>query len=602
MLGQAWYSYEGGASGYPSSVEFYFSLCLVFVPSATVILSRRAAKFARIAFLLYMSLALLATRFMLYPTLFAYHDEIVHEWNVIAIDETHHLFAPNAILPVTPYYPGLEIATSAIEHLTGLPLHQAATVLLFMTRVVMTLGLVLIFQRITANIFISVTAAFAYVLNPQYIFFNSEFSYQTVALPLCFFCIYVFSIRNRSLGLRGALPSVAVTMAIAASHHLTSVALVVTLWIWYFHTRFKKRPEPNLAHIAMLSMFAVAIWTWIAGKEVMPYMFGIAKKNIGGITSLIAGSTGHKLFTDSAGDKASTWEEALSLASVLLICVALLPLALHVFKKRRSLSAASLTLATVAALYPIIPAGHLAAATGEAADRASGFVFIGLGLIFAYWWHSPRVERQYWAARGRLSDVSRRYRPIVRHRVPRVTWLLVLVVTVCFAGGVVDGSGPNWAYGPGIYLPSADNRSVDPIALQAADWESQHLPTGSRVFTDRVNALLAQTYAGVYPLTASGSGIQEGVLSRLLLAPRSIHDVELACNSRVQYLIADQRLSTSMPHVGIYIDNGEYLQGTRTAPPPASDLVKFDEAPGAQRIFDNGSIRIYSLEGLLCQR
>jgi hypothetical protein len=602
VLGQAWYSYQGRVTGYPSPEVFYVSLCLVFLPSASVILSRRATKMARIGFVLYMALALLATRYMLYPTMFAFHDEIIHEWNVIAINKTHHLFSSNALLPVTPYYPGLEIATSAVEQLTGLPLHAAATVVLFLLRVVMTLGLIQIFQMISGNVLISTMGAVIYVVNPQYLYFNSEFSYQTAALPLCFFCIYVFSIRSRRLGIWGLAPSAAVAASVAVSHHLTSVALVVTLWTWYLYTRIKKRPEPNLALFAILSTFAIVAWTWVASKEVIPYITGIVQKNIGGITGLLGGATGHKLFSDSAGDKAPEWEVLLSLASILLICLTMLPAGWYVFKRRRLLSAASLTLATAAALYPIVPAGHLAAATGEAADRASGFIFVGLAFILASWWHSPHVQRLYSAARERLSDASRRYRPSGQFRMPRIGWLLILALTICFAGDVVDGSGPNWAYGPGVYLVSADNRSVDQLALQAAYWEGQHLPAGSHVFSDRENAALAQTYGGVDPLTSLSNGIREGVVSLLLLSPSTIYDTQIACDSGVQFLIADQRLSTSLPHLGIYIDSGEYLLGSRTAPPPTSALVKFDGTPGAERIFDNGAIRIYNLEGLACQR
>jgi hypothetical protein len=603
VLGQAWYSYQGRVTGYPSPVEFYVSLSLVFFCPAAIVLSRRATRGARIGFLLYMALALLATRFMLYPTMFAFHDEIIHEWNVIAIDKTHHLFSPNSLLPVTPYYPGIEIATSAVEHLTGLPLHAAATVVLFLLRVVMTLGLVLIFQMISGNVLISTTAALIYTINPQYLYFNSEFSYQSAALPLCFFCVYVFSIRKRDLGLRGLAPTAVVAFAIAATHHLTAVGLILLLWTWYFYTRVKKRPTPGLAHFAVLATCAVAAWTWVARNEVIPYITEIAQKNILGITGLVGGSTGHKFFTDSSGDKALEWQILLSLASILVVTALLFPVGWHVFKNRLLLGAASLTLATAAALYPVVPAGHLSADTGETADRAAGFIFVGLALTFAAWWHSPRARQWYQAASDRLPDAGRRYKPapVARFRVPRTAWLSIVVLTVCFAGGVVDGTGPNWAYGPGVYLVSADNRSIDQLSLQAAYWEGGHIPAGSRIFSDRENAALAQTYGGLDPLTSLGNGIQVGVVSELLLAPPSIYDTEIACVNNVQYLIADQRLSATLPHLGIYIDSGEYMSDTRAAPPPPSALVKFDNVPGAERIFDNGAVRVFNLKGLACQ-
>lgn len=601
MLGQAWYSYQGRVTGFPSTKEFYASLTLVFVPSALIILSRRATKLARIGFALYLSLALIATRFMLFPMMFAYHDEVIHQFNVVEIDKTHHLFSPNYVLPVTPYYSGIEIATTAVEHLTGLPFHAAATVLLIVIRVVMTLGMIRLFQLICGSATISAMGALVYTVNPQYLFFNSEYSYQTVALPLSFFCIYVFSIRSRRLGVWGVVPSVIVTLAVAASHHLTAIGLLLVLWTWYLYTRFKNHPVPHLVHFAILSTLVVGVWTWIARKEVIPYITQIVQKNIHGINTLAGGSTGHKLFSDAAGDKTPEWQVLLSLASVMLVLLILIPASWYTFKKRYALQAASLSLATAAALYPIIPAGHLSSNTSEVADRTAGFIFVGIAFIFATWWYSWRPQRLYGGVTQHLTSSGQRRRPTGRFRIPRAAWLPIVILTVCFAGGIADGSGPDWAYGPGAYLVSADNRSIDQTALQAAYWEAQHLSANSRVFTDRDNALLAQTYGKLQPLTALGNGISEGSLSQLLLSPSTEYDTQIACDNEVQFLIADQRLSTSLPHLGIYIDNGEYLWGSRTTPPPASAFVKFDGTPGAERIFDNGAIRIYNLEGLACQ-
>jgi hypothetical protein len=597
VLGIAWYSYQGWVGGSGSIVEFYISLSLVFVPAGLIILSRRATSVARTGFALYMSLALQATRYVIYPSMFEYHDEIIHQWNVIQIDQTGHLFAPNVILPATPYYPGLEVTTSAIQQLTGMPIHSAGAVLLLLLRVVMTLGLIQIFQRISGSTLIATLATLLYTLNPQYVFFNSQFSYETIALPLCFFAVYVFAIRDRRRGIWGLAPTVAVVVAVAASHHLTSLALVVMLWVWYFYTRINRRPEPYLLYFAIAATLAVAGWTWVAHKEVIPYISSIAQSNLDGLSSLFGG---RKFFSDSAGDQTPLWLVLLSLVSVGVSSISLLVGGWYAFRKRRSLSPAALTLATIAALYPIVPAGHLSKATGEAADRASGFAFVGLAFIVACWWYSPRVERAYLAARRRLADLPQRYRPVAGRRIPRLVGLLILVLTVSFAGGVVDGSGPTWEYGPGPYLVSADNRSVDQLALQAATWESLHLAEGSHVYTDRVNGLLAQTYGELAPMDRGSNGLQPGSLSELLLAPASIYDEQLACVGGVKYLIADQRLDSSLPHVGVYIVNGEYLDGIRTAPPPANAFTAFDSTPGAARIFDNGAIRIYDLKGLPC--
>ena len=589
VLGQAWLGYQGRTTGGFSSVLWYITLSLIFVPPTALIMSGRITDRAKIWFALYMALALLATRFVLYPQEFAYHDELIHYRVLLSIEQTKHLFTPNSLLPDTADYPGMEIATAAVHQLTGLSLHAAGLVLLCAVRVVMTLALIRIIQMVTGSTTAGCLAAVIYATNPQYIFFNSQFSYQSVALPLCFFCVFVIALSRNTRSPLSVVPGTAIILAVAATHHLTSLALAIVLWVWYLFTRVSKRPVRQLLPLAVASLVIVAAWTWLARSVIIPYLSEITNNSLSNITTVLHGTSSHKLFTDSAGDRSPAWQELLSLASVLLITLTLIPSVWLAITKHRLLSAGAMTLFAIASLYPIVPAGHLTDVTAEISDRASGFVFVGLGYIVAAWWLR--------------NDPFHRHAKTSRFTVRRRTWLLVTGLTVCFAGGAVL-SGPDWIYGPGSYLVSADNRSIDQLGLQAAYWEGRNLPPGSRVFSNRVNGLLAGSYGNQHVLTALGDKIDEGSLSNLLLGPSSkaavLVDARLACSQGVQYLIADQRLSESLPHLGIYIDNGEYQneKGTSPSAPLVSELTKFDKFPGAQRIFDNGAIRIYDLRHL----
>ena len=591
VLGQAWLGYQGRTTGGFSSVLWYVTLGLIFVPPTALIMSGRITDRAKIWFALYMALALLATRFVLYPQQFAYHDELLNYRVLLSIEQTRHLFTPNSLLPDTADYPGMEIATAAVHQLTGLSLHSAGFVVLAAVRVVMTLALIRIIQMVTGNVTAGCLTAAIYTTNPQYVFFNSQFSYESVALPLCFFCVYVIALSRSTRSPLSVIPGTAIILAVAATHHLTSVALVIVLWVWYLFTRISKRPVRQLLPLAVVSLVIVAAWTWLARAVIIPYLSEITNNSLSNLTTVLRGTSSHKFFTDSAGDRSPAWQELLSLASVLLITLTLIPSVWLAITKHRLLSAGAMTLFAIAALYPIVPAGHLTDVTAEVTDRASGFVFVGLGYIVAAWWLRD--------------DPFHRHAKTSRFTVRRRTWLLVTGLTVCFAGGAVL-SGPDWVYGPGSYLVSADNRSVDQLALQAAYWEGRNLPPGSRVFADRVNGVLAGTYGNQHLLTALGDKIDVGSLSNLLLGPSTKDDdqadARLACLNHVQYLIADQRLHDSLPHLGIYIDNGEYQNepGTSPSPPLVSELTKFDNVAGAQRIFDNGSIRIYDLRSLPC--
>jgi hypothetical protein len=585
VLGQAWLGDQARATGTLSAPLWYLTLGLIYVPAAALIMSSRLGDRARVWFTLYMALALLATRFVLYPNQFVYHDELINYRVLLSIAASHHLFTPNSLLPDTADYPGMEVATAGLHQLTGLPLHPAGVAVLLAVRVVMTLTIVRVIERITGSVPAGCLAAAIYATNPQYVFFNSQFSYQSVALPLAFFAVYVVTVRRAPERLLSIVPGAAVVLAVAATHHLTSLALVIVLWAWYLATRITRRPVPRLLLLAGVSVLIVAAWTWLARAVIVPYIGEIAHNSLSTIAHLISGQSSHTFFSDAAGDRNPLWEEVVSLVSVLLIACTLVPSLLLAVIKYRLLSAAGLVLFAIAAVYPAVPAGHLASVTAEISDRAAGFVFAGLGYIVAAWW---------------LRDVPfHRHARTSRFTVARRPWVIVTGLTVCFVGGAVL-SGPNWIYGPGRYLVSADNRSVDQLALQAAYWEGRHLPPGGLTYTDRVNGSLAAVYGNQHVLTALGNHINQGSISNLLLNPSAAGDVNLACSVPVQYLIADQRLATRLPHLGIYVDNGEYQYGVRTAPPSPSTLRKFDRVPGAQLIFDNGAIRIYDLKELPC--
>ncbi len=52
-------------------------------------------------------------------------DELLHYRTVDNILTTRHLFSPNSLLPVSPYYPGMETVTAVLVQLTGLEHHPS---------------------------------------------------------------------------------------------------------------------------------------------------------------------------------------------------------------------------------------------------------------------------------------------------------------------------------------------------------------------------------------------------------------------------------------------------------------------------------------------
>jgi hypothetical protein len=454
-----------------------------------------------------------------------------------------------------------------------------------MAHIISTLALIRIVQQISESATAGCLAALIYTCNQEYLLFNSQFSYASLALPLAFFCIYVFVLKARPKNILGLIPSVAIVIALAATHHLTSLALVILLGVWYLLTRFTGRTVPQLLVFSVLSMLVVAIWTWHARALILPYIHQTLLGNLNSVIILIRGGPAHKLFSTTAGYKTPEWEVVVSLSTVLLTAIILIPATWYVIRRWRLLGASGMALAFMAIAYPVIPAGHLTVLTAEVTDRSSPFLFSGIAYVIAVWW---------------LRQLRTSHRKHGSHfRVFRPTWLLVLGLTVCFVGGGIIGAS-DWSYVPGNYMVIADNRSIDQLALAAGYWEAENIRPNSRVYTDRDDGLIAQAYGNLHVITVQADGIDEGTVSNLLLSPLSPSTINIACATHVQYLIADDRLATGLPELGFYIDSGEYLTGTRKAPPAVSDLTKFDQVQGAERIYDNGAIRIFGLGGLSC--
>ncbi len=585
VLLQAYVGYQGRVSGNPPALLFWVSLVLMYATTAVVVLRGRLSRSESAVAVVLLSVAMQLTRVVLYPSMFVYHDELIHVRVLEDILSTHHLFTANSLLPVTPHYPGLEIATAGIAQLTGLSSHTSGTIVLILGRVILGLALFLIFDRITRSHRVAAVGSLLYIANPQYLFFNSQFSYQTLALPLCFGFVYLLVVLERRRPAVAWPTLAALAIAIAASHHLTAAGLVACLVIWRIVSAWTGRRPRHLSAATLIFVAAVLGWGFLARASVLPYFSEIAANNVKSVTQLISGHSDHTFFKDTAGDTTPVWERYGSLASVLVL-VTLLPFALWSGRRWLTLRRApAIVLCLMAILYPLIPLGHLTNATSEVADRSSGFIFVGVSFVLAWWGFQYLPGRRRSAARTRAGRLL-------------VAVAVTVIAVVLFVGGTIVGSGPPWLRDPGAFLVEAENRSVDELSVAASSWLGAHVSAGHRIYADRTNSLLTETLGNQHTLTSLADQIDNGQLSRLLLAPASPSDVATVRQTNLQLLLVDTRMATDLPHVGLYTDNGEYGGENRTRPPSWASVTKFDSVAGADRIYDNGALRIYDLRGL----
>jgi hypothetical protein len=109
------------------------------MPVAVRLLKVDVSRTERIGLVLVLGVALYCVKVLQSPTAFIQFDEFLHVRTAIDILEDGRLFGTNSLLPVSPRYPGLEIATTAIVNLTGLSIFLSGVILLLAARVVFVL-------------------------------------------------------------------------------------------------------------------------------------------------------------------------------------------------------------------------------------------------------------------------------------------------------------------------------------------------------------------------------------------------------------------------------------------------------------------------------
>ena len=66
----------------------------------------------------------------------------------------------------------------------------------------------------------------------------------------------------------------------------------------------------------------------------------------------------------------------------------------------------------------------------------------------------------------------------------------------------------------------------------------------------------------------------------------------------IEYLVIDGRLSSSLPLVPFYYEEGEIYEGGHTTPVSPDVLGKWDGLPDVDRTYDSGDIVLYDVRRL----
>lgn len=563
---------------------FWVGVLVVVLPIAYRLLGARSSDTERFWLVLLAGMALYAVKVLHSPGGFTFHDELGQYRSVTDILRSGKLLTPNPVVGDYAYYPALVSTTAALSRLSGLGVFASGVIIVAIARAALMAGLFVLVRRVTGSGRVAGIAALIYMGNPNFVFFDAQFAYESLALGLAAMALWATA-RATEPG-RGGAGDAAVALtfiaALVLAHHLTSYGVTIVLVLWLAAGYRAERGSVDRRRLLLIALGSVAMtaaWATVAYPSTVNDIGGSLSGSISGLIKFAEGqAAGHAPFSAAQGYSDTILEQYIGLLSVYLLIVAL-PWGLWAAWRNRHKHPLVIVLALVALSYPASLALRLTSAGTETSNRASEFVFLGLGVVIGV--AACRWLFTLWDRSGARGLALR---------------LMALAFSgVVFVGGIAVG-WPSYLLTPGPYLVEGGPRSVEPESVAAARWAGSWLRRGDGMMADTVNSNLLEAYGGLDP---APSAYVEGASPFLLFFSRNLGPLQRAIivDDRIRYVEVDSRLTTAPPRQGNYFDTPDpsVLRFGQITP---QDLNKFASAPRLDPVFTSGHITIYSTSPL----
>jgi hypothetical protein len=594
-------SYAGGRTGTSGAqVAFWIGQLLIFVPAVAWLLARRHIS-DRQSFGLAIAQAVVyfGVEYCYRPLQFRFPDELQHWRTATNMLATHHLFTTNYSLPISPRYPGLENVTVAVAVLLGTSVFVSGLLVVLVSRVLLTIGLYLLFRRMSGSPWIAGLACVLYTTTFYYKSILAMFVYSTVALPFMVLALYAAvrltdtstapqqTKRQQTLWWVLGMAAIAVTVV---SHHVTSYVMLLALLIALALSLLRRDWRVKAPILAVYTTIAVAtaeLWSVLVAPSVGIYLGQSPSNLFSGLGGLL--STHHNAPTNGGTLQNPLPDRVLSYAGMLAIVI-LLPIGWRrlwrVGRTRLWMMAAAVGSVS---FFPIMLLRVVSDNGAEYAGTALAYASMPIGFVLAYGiaeiieLGTPRLANLR-LSRPRLG----RLRPAGPRRGAAAVAGATAVATLVMLASITSGWPPYWERLPGKTRVSGFESSVTAEGIASARWAHRLLGPGNRFAADEDNYTLLGTYGDEGAVRGTG-----GLYYSRHFRPA---DRKLVAETDVRYLLTDRRLTRQLPASGSYFPD-DPRAGQHTRPLPKADLTKFNHVAGIRRIYDSGNIVIYDLRG-----
>ena len=579
--------------------EFVF-----LVPAMVRLLSRHASRPERLGLLVMVGLFSYLPKLLRDPTGPLFQDELIHWHQAQAMFATGKVFVPSQIIGIIEYFPGLQLLAVQLRHLTGLSTFATGSVLLALLHVLALVGVFVIVERLTRSSWLAGIAALVYSLNPGFMFFDSQFSYESLSIVFFIWviaCVVGVQTAGGRPGERGAWVAVGLILAAGCivTHHLATYILIVALVLIAVVTALRDAPQrrelallrdKNRRQIgdhqretrrrlrltwffALLVLAGAAAWAGLVATGTVAYL---APSVTGGVHQLAAlmrqERQSRQLFS---GSTVPFYERLAAFVTPVALALGALGGLRILWRLRRQAPPAWVGLALFGLLYFAALPLMFTVAGSEGARRTWTYSYLGLSVLVA-----PLLAAILVRARGKSQRRA-------------LVTLIVLLLGAILVGNVSIQMDPEYRF-PGPYVYGSDTRSLTPELLGMTTWFRATQGIDQRVVADR-DCTLALANFGDELTAAASPSFPIWQLYFLPGLPDSRLVGELSA-SGYRYLVIDRRMSQSLPAIGVYFVPNEPDAAMRTTPVPAAAIDKYDSLPWVTKIYSSNNLEIYRFD------
>jgi hypothetical protein len=562
---------------------FWIGVLLFTVPAVLRLSQVVVARAERLTIVAAVGLFDFLPRFLRSPRQPIFFDELAHWRQANVIYTTGRLFQPNPTVHMSQYFPGLHALIASLRDLSGLPTFPLGLVLLALLHVIALLGVFVIVERLGHSAHIAALAAFIYSLNPSFMFFDSQYAYESLAIVL-FIWVIAALLTVHDAGGEGAHQAAwfAVGLVLAGAcivtHHLSTYVLVVVLLLIAVVTTVRTVIGHETAGTALLTWtFALlvtagsAAWLIFASGGVVDYLVQPMASSVAEIIRMLHHEQqARTLFALSTTPQ---YEQVCAFLSPVLMAVGAAAGLCLLRRQRRRTSAALALILFGLGYFPSIPF-MLTEYGNEGARRSWAFTYVGLAVLIAPVISLLLRRVVLWHPAGRSA----------------VGGAVVALLCIVLVGNVSMSMNELYRF-PGPYVYGSDTRSLDGELMQMVDWMRTTQGTGQNVVADRYSGLALAAFGLEWPAEVSWAfPLWQLYFSVHLPSAALLQQIQ---HSHYRYLVIDKRMARYLPRIGVYFERGEPQAITRTTPPPAAALDKYETLPWVIKIYQSDNLEIY---------